>query len=95
MTTPDKVFAEAADTLDQRAAEAVLPPRHRINPNVVAQPVDGTGYVYGQIGWLDDHGTAYGLRLPDNMRRDGTGLRPLYLCLGRHGAALSSTEPCE
>lgn len=85
MIPPRKVFTDAADHLDERRHDAELPPRHRVNPAVVAQPMDGSGYVYGQIGWLDDHGTAYGLQLPDGMCRDGTSLRPLYICLGRHG----------
>lgn len=86
MTTPDKVFADATAALDERDTHAVLPARHRINPAITAQPVDDSGgYVYAQVGWLDDHGTTYGLHLPDNMDRAGTTLRPLYICLGRHG----------
>lgn len=81
-STPDKVFADATAALNQ--TEAVLPARHRINPDAVAQPVEGSGYVYGQVGWLDEDGNTYGLRLPDNMDRMGVGLRPLYICLGRH-----------
>ena len=94
MTPPEKVFAEATSTLIQRQAEAVLPARHRINPTVTAQPVEGSGYVYGQVGWVDDHGTTHGLYLPDNMDRDGTSLRPLYICLGRHGKQAEDAEPC-
>lgn len=85
MPDPHRVFEEAAGHLDDRHTHAVLPARHRINPNVVAQPVHDTGYVYAQVGWLDDCGTTYGLRLPDLMDRDGTALRPLYICLGRYG----------
>lgn len=85
MTTPDKVFADATAALDERDTHAVLPARHRINPTVTAQPVEGSGYVYGQVGWLNNDGSTYGLCLPDNMDRDGTTLRPLYICLGRHG----------
>ncbi len=90
MTPPQQVFADATEHLDDRNTEAVLPARHRINPNVIAQPVDGTGYVYGQVGWLDDHGTTYGLRLPDAMHHQSAALRALYLCLGQHGTTLST-----
>lgn len=95
MTTPDKVFGDATEALHDRDTHAVLPPRHRISPHVIAQPLDGTGSVYGQVGWLDDHGTTYGLRLPDGMCRDGTGLRPLYVWLGRRDGWVDETEPPE
>lgn len=103
MPSPDTVFHDAADHLDDRREAYTLPDRHRINPDVVAQPVEGSGYVYGQVGWLDDGGTPYGLRLPDTMDRDGTTLRPLYICLGRRvasaqpptGPDAGETEPCE
>lgn len=85
MSNPHTVFTEATEHLDERHGEYVLPAQHVINPDITAQPVEGSGYVYGQVGWLDDHGTPYGLRLPDTMDRDGTALRPLYICLGRPG----------
>lgn len=83
MTTPEKVFAEATAALDERHDVAVLPARHRISAGITAQPVEGSGYVYGQVGWLDDDGNTYGLCLPDNMDRAGVAVRPLYICLGR------------
>lgn len=95
MSSPHNVFTEATEHLDDRQAHDVLPAQHRINPDVVAQPVDDSGgYVFGQVGWLDGHGTTYGLRLPDNIDRDGTSLRPLYICLGRHLSPPDEVEPC-
>lgn len=93
MTTPEKVFADATAALDERQAETVLPARHQISSGIVGHPVEGTGYVYAQVGWLDDHDTTYGLCLPDNMDRAGVSIRPLYICLGRHSTPSDADVP--
>lgn len=77
-STPDKVFAEAVEWLDERGDH----PPYGIYPALSGQPFDGKGYVFAQVGWVADKGLTYGLRLPDNMERHGTTLRPLYVCLG-------------
>jgi hypothetical protein len=83
-STPDKVFTDAVKHLDERQGQDTVPDPHRLDENTLGQPLEGSGYVYAQVGWLDTDGAAYGLRLPHNLYANGVGLRPLYLCLGRH-----------
>ena len=101
MNRPDRVWQEATATLDGDTASG------GIRADITGQPLEGSGYVYAQVGWLDEDGTTYDLRLPDNIDRHGTALRPLYICLGRHTtppdayipglrqAHPEDTEPCE
>jgi hypothetical protein len=88
MPSPHKVFAEAAATLD-----GADPGRLGIYADVTGQPVGDSGYVYAQVGWLDEEGTAYGLRLPDSLYQDPIKLRPLYICLGRHVSSPDQETP--
>lgn len=81
MTRPDKVWTEATATLDGEN-----PGNPGIYATITGQPVPDAGYVYAQCGWLDDHGNAYPLRLPDNVTHAGTALRGLYVCLGKYCA---------
>lgn len=59
-----------------------------INPGITAQPIDSSGYVFAQVGWITNKGHTYGLVLPDT----GEPLRPLYICLGRTNG--QATEEC-
>jgi hypothetical protein len=98
MSIPEKVFNEATGHLEQRRTEATTTfPGSRLSVNITGHPVEDSGYVYAQVGWLDNSdGTTYGLTLPDNMDRDGVTLRPLYICLGRHTRPPDVyAEPCE
>lgn len=93
MNTPEKVWTEAADHLEGRRVGSEDPAHNGIVAHITAQPFSGDGYVFGQVGWLDEQGNAYGLRLPDNLSRHGTSVRPLYIGLGRHDPPVDP-EPC-
>lgn len=51
---------------------------------ITGQPFSGEGHVFAQVGWLDDNGAVYGLRLPDTLLRGGGPIRAVYIGLGRH-----------
>jgi len=105
MTRPETVWADATDTLDGGD-----PANPGLYAHTTGHPLSGDGHVFAQVGWLDDHGNAYGLRLPDNLPRAGTTVRALYIGLGaqhrdrdrdlRHGVdennhcATCDPEPC-
>jgi hypothetical protein len=89
VTTPDKVFSEAAATLDGDD-----PGNPGIYAHTTAQPFGGDGHVFAQVGWLDEHGNTYPLRLPDNLPRVGASLRALYIGLGRYDTPAAEAETC-
>lgn len=95
MNIPDRVWADATDHLGDRDGTTKDPAHGGIYAHVTHQPFSGDGYVFAQAGWLDPHGNAYGLYLPDNLPREGTSLRALYVGLGCHGDALTDPEPCQ
>jgi hypothetical protein len=90
---PDKVWTEAVTTLDQAADPHAM---DTMDCAFTGQPMDGCGYVYAQVGWLDEAaGQAYGLRLPDHLYHSKVSLRVLYICLGKKRGQTADPEECQ
>lgn len=88
---PENTWSEATTTLDEAADPR---PLSGLDAAVSGQPMDGCGYVYAQVGWLDTAGNTYGLRLPDHLYHSQAELRPLYICLGRRRGVSADPEDC-